>query len=136
MFATTHLGLATIEKGSNIMGENQEKSLLDLLLIGGLGAVIAALFQAVRAMRHHVDEWNWPRFIVGLSSAALVGAITAWVLDALSVPREWMAVAIASTGYVGGRLLDILESELPETVQAAFDGLQKRLQDGKWKMDD
>ena len=118
-------------------GEHEEKTLLDLLIVGGVGAVVAALFQAVRAMRTHAsEEWNWTRFLVGVVSAAAFGALVAWGLDALNVSHEWMAVAIASCGYVGGRLFDILESEVPETVQAAFDGLQKRLQEGWHKEDD
>ena len=39
-------------------------------------------------------------------------------------------------GYTGGRLLDIVETEIPETIQAGFDGLQTRLQEGKWKQND
>ena len=117
--------------------ELHEKSLFELLMIGGVGAVLAVLSQAVRATRkHYEEEWNWPRFIVGIAGAALVGAITAWTLDALHVPREWIAVGIAGSGYAGGRLLDILESEVVETVQAGFNGLQKRLEEGKWHRDD
>ena len=40
-------------------------------------------------------------------------------------------------GYTGGRLLDVIEAELPETVKAFFDGIQKKLSEGrKPKFDD
>lgn len=117
--------------------ELNEKSLFDLLLIGGVGAFLAAIFQAIRAVRrHYEEEWDWKRFIVGIVSASAAGAIMAWALDACHVSREISAVVIAVSGYVGGRLLDMLETEIPETVQAGFDGLQKRLQEGKWRRDD
>lgn len=118
-------------------GEDQEKTLIDLAITGGIGAMLAAVFQAVRAVRKHKDEeFNTRRFCAGLASAAAVGAIAAWSLDALHVSKELSAVIIAMCGYTGGRLLDLIESELPETMQAAFDGLQKRLQEGKWTKDD
>lgn len=116
--------------------ENESKTLIDLLIIGLTGAVEAAAFQAVRALRKHsADEWSLPHFIAGLASAAAVGAIAAWSLDALDMNRELSAVIIAMCGYTGGRLLDLIEAEVPETIQAAFDGLQKKLQEGKWKND-
>lgn len=117
--------------------EHESKTLIDLAITGGLGAALAAVFQAVRAVRRHKeDEFNTRRFIAGLASAAAVGAIAAWVLDAFGVTRELRAVIIAMCGYTGGRLLDIVETEIPETIQAGFDGLQKRLQEGKWKQND
>ena len=101
--------------------ELNEKSLFDLLLIGGVGAFLAAIFQAIRAVRrHYEEEWDWKRFIVGIVSASAAGAIMAWALDACHVSREISAVVIAMSGYVGGRLLDMLETEIPETVQAGF----------------
>lgn len=113
--------------------EDQGRTLIDLVIIGLTGAVEAAAFQAVRALRKHsADEWSLPHFIAGLASAAAVGAIAAWSLDALGVDRELSAVIIAMCGYTGGRLLDLIEAEVPETLQAAFDGIQKKLQDGKW----
>ncbi|MBO7670260.1 MAG: hypothetical protein J6S60_06680 [Oscillospiraceae bacterium] len=118
-------------------GEDQEKTLLDLAITGGIGAALAALFQAVRAVRKHKnDEFCLKRFIAGLASAAAVGAITAWTLDYFEIGKELSAVIVAMCGYTGGRLLDIVETEIPETIQAGFDGLQKRLQEGKWKKDD
>ena len=112
--------------------ENESKTLIDLLIIGLTGAVEAAAFQAVRALRKHsADEWSLPHFIAGLASAAAVGAIAAWSLDALDMNRELSAVIIAMCGYTGGRLLDLIEAEVPETIQAAFNGLQKKLQEGK-----
>ncbi|MBQ8089756.1 MAG: hypothetical protein IJ233_03370 [Pyramidobacter sp.] len=117
--------------------EDQSKTLFDLALTGGTGAALAAIFQAVRAVRKHKDdEFNLRRFVVGLASAAAVGAISAWSLDALDINKELSAVIIAMCGYTGGRLLDIVETEIPETIQAGFDGLQKRLQEGKWRKDD
>ena len=116
--------------------EGGSKTFIDLIITGGVGAALAALFQAVRAARKHGNEpFVLRRFIAGLASAAAVGAIAAWTLDALNVHKELSAVIIAMCGYTGGRLLDILESEIPQTMQAAFDGLQKRLQEGKWKND-
>lgn len=117
-------------------GENQEKTLVDLAITGGIGAVLAALFQAVRAARKHGDEaFNLRRFCVGLASAGAVGAIAAWTLDYFGIGGELSAVIVAMCGYTGGRLLDIVETEVPETIQAGFDGLQKKLQEGKWKND-
>jgi len=114
--------------------ENGCKTLFDLAITGGLGAALAAVFQAVRAVRKHKnDEFSIRRFVAGLASAAAVGAIVAWTLDAFDINKELSAVIIAMCGYTGGRLLDIVETEIPETIQAGFDGLQKRLQEGKWK---
>ena len=117
-------------------GENEKKTLIDLAMTGGIGAVLAAVFQAVRAARKHGDEaFNLHRFCIGLASAGAVGAIAAWMLAALNVNGELAAVIVAMCGYTGGRLLDIVETEIPETIQAGFDGLQKKLQEGKWKND-
>ena len=117
--------------------ETESKTLLDLVVTGGIGAALAAIFQAVRAARKHGrEEFCLRRFVAGLASAAAVGASVAWTLDAFNVNRELGAVIIAMCGYTGGRLLDIVESEIPETIQSAFDGLQKRLQEGKWRKDD
>lgn len=116
---------------------NESKTLLDLAITGGIGAALAALFQAVRAARKHGDEqFCLKRFVAGLSSAAAVGAIAAWTLDALNVHKELSAVIVAMCGYTGGRLLDIVESEIPETIQSAFDGLQQKLKEGKWPKHD
>lgn len=117
--------------------EGESKTLFDLAITGGVGAALAALFQAVRAARKHgSDPFDLKRFVAGLASAAAVGAVVAWTLDALNVNKELSAVIIAMSGYTGGRILDIIESEIPETIQSAFDGLQKRLQEGKWRKDD
>lgn len=118
-------------------GDRGGKTLLDLVITGGLGAGLAALFQAIRAARKHGDEeFNVRRFLVGVLSAGGVGALVAWTLENFGVSRELSAVIIAMCGYTGGRLLDLVEAEIPETIQAAFDGLQKRLQEGKWHKDD
>lgn len=117
-------------------GENQEKTLIDIAITGGLGALIAVIFQAIRASREHIsDTWDLKRFVIGLCSAGGVGAIVAWSLEYFGVGKELSAVIIAMCGYTGGRLLDIVEAEIPETVKAGFDGLQKRLTEGKWKND-
>ena len=114
--------------------ENESKTFLDLLITGGLGAVLAALFQAVRSFRKHNDDaFNLRQFCAGLVSAAAVGALAAWTLDALHVSRELSAVIIAMCGYTGGRLLDLIEAEIPETLQSAFDGIQEKLKNGEWK---
>lgn len=114
-------------------GEGQDKTLLDLAVTGGIGALVAVFFAAIRAARAHIDEaFNFKRFAVGLFSAGGVGAIVAWSLDALEMSRELSAVIIAMCGYCGGRLLDVVEAELPETIKAAFDAIQKKITDGKW----
>lgn len=117
--------------------EGESKTLVDLAITGGVGAALAAVFQAVRAARKHgSDPFDLKRFVAGLASAAAVGAVVAWTLDAFDVNKELSAVIIAMCGYTGGRLLDIVESEIPETIQSAFDGLQKKLQEGRWRKDD
>ena len=119
------------------MTESNEKTLVDIAITGGLGAMIAILFQAIRASREHVsDTWDTKRFIVGLCSAGGVGALVAWALDYFGIGRELSAVIIAMCGYTGGRILDIVEAEVLETIKAGFDGLQKRLSEGKWRKDD
>lgn len=117
--------------------QNETKTLIDLAITGGIGAALAALFQAVRAARKHGgEEFCMRRFIAGLASAAAVGALMAWTLDYFSVGKELSAVIIAMTGYTGGRVLDIIETEIPETIQSAFDGLQQKLKEGKWPKHD
>ena len=96
----------------------------------------AVIFAAIRAARNHMDEtFSVKRLVVGLSSAGGVGALVAWGLDYFGVGKELSAVIIAMCGYTGGRLLDIVEAEIPETLKAGFDGIQKRLSEGKWKDD-
>ena len=113
--------------------ELNEKTVIDLMVTGGTGAALAICFQIIRASREHMGEpFNARRFIVGLFSAGGVGALIAWTLDALNVNRELSAVIIAMGGYVGGPLLDICYQEIQETLQAAFDGVQKWLNEGKW----
>ena len=118
-------------------GDAQDKTLIDIAVTGGLGALVAVFFTAIREARAHLDEgFNLKRFAVGLASAGGVGAIVAWGLDALEVSRELSAVIIAMCGYCGGRLLDVVEAELPETIRAAFDAIQKKITDGKWLNND
>lgn len=118
-------------------GENEEKTLIDIAVTGGVGALVAVIFAAIRAAKEHVDDsFNFQRFAVGLISAGGVGALVAWGLDALHVSRELSAIIIAMCGYCGGRLLDIVEAEIPETIKAAFDGIQRRLSEGKFKIND
>lgn len=118
------------------MTEQSDKSLLDIAITGGLGAFVAVIFAAIRAARNHMDEtFSVKRFAAGLFSAGGVGALVAWGLDYFGVGKELSAVIIAMSGYTGGRLLDIVEAEIPETLKAGFDGIQKRLSEGKWKDD-
>ena len=118
------------------MTEQSDKSLLDIAITGGLGAFVAVVFAAIRAARTHMDEtFSVKRFTVGLFSAGGVGALVAWGLDYFGVGKELSAVIIAMCGYTGGRLLDVVEAEIPETLKAGFDGIQKRLQEGRWKDD-
>ena len=117
--------------------QNETKTLIDRAITGGIGAALAALFQAVRAARKHGgEEFCMRRFIAGLASAAAVGALMAWTLDYFGVGKELSAVIIAMSGYTGGRVLDIIETEIPETIQSAFDGLQQKLKEGKWPKHD
>lgn len=117
-------------------GEQHEKTLVELIITGLIGAGLAALFQSVSAWRKHAEKFDRKKFIIGLTSAGCVGAVVAWSLEAYGVNREASAAIIAMCGYVGGALLDLTEREVPETLQAGFDGLQKRLHEGKLKNDD
>ncbi|EFB91554.1 hypothetical protein HMPREF7215_2815 [Pyramidobacter piscolens W5455] len=117
--------------------EQHEKTLIDLMMTGCIGAALAMIFQGVRASREHLGEpFNGWRFTVGLTSAGALGAMTAWGLDELGVSDQLSAMIIAMLGYVGGPLLDIMYIEVQETLQAAFDGLQKWLNEGKWDRHD
>lgn len=119
------------------MTEQGDKTLIDIAITGGMGALVAAIFAAIRAAKEHADDdFSVKRFAVGLFSAGGVGALVAWGLDYFSVGKELSAVIIAMCGYTGGRVLDVIDAELPETVKAAFDGIQKRLSEGKIKLDD
>ena len=119
------------------MTEQGDKTLLDIAITGGMGALVAAIFAAIRVAKEHADDdFSVKRFAVGLFSAGGVGALVAWGLDYFNVGKELSAVIIAMSGYTGGRVLDVIEAELPETVKAAFDGIQKRLSEGKIKLDD
>ena len=113
--------------------EQHEKTLVDLMMTGCIGATLAMIFQGVRASREHLGEpFDGWRFTVGLVSAGAIGAIVAWGLNELGVSRQLSAIIIAMCGYVGGPLLDIAYTEIQETVKAAFDSLQKWLLEGKW----
>lgn len=120
------------------MTEQSDKTLIDIAITGGMGALVASIFAAIRAAKEHADDdFSMKRFAVGLFSAGGVGALVAWGLDYFSVGKELSAVIIAMCGYTGGRLLDVIEAELPETVKAFFDGIQKKLSEGrKPKFDD
>lgn len=117
--------------------EQHERTLIDITMTGGVGAMLAMIFQGVRASREHLGEpFDGWRFTVGLVSAGAIGAIVAWGLNELGVSRQLSAIIIAMCGYVGGPLLDIAYTEIQETVKAAFDGLQKWLSEGKWDRHD
>lgn len=117
--------------------EQHERTLIDIAMTGGVGAMLAMIFQGVRAGREHLGEpFDGWRFTVGLISAGALGAIVAWGLNELGVSRQLSAIIIAMCGYVGGPLLDIAYTEIQETVKAAFDGVQKWLSEGKWDRHD
>lgn len=117
--------------------EQHERTLIDIAMTGGVGAMLAMIFQGVRAGREHLGEpFDGWRFTVGLVSAGAIGAIVAWGLNELGVSHQLSAIIIAMCGYVGGPLLDIAYTEIQETVKAAFDGLQKWLSEGKWDRHD
>lgn len=117
--------------------EQHERTLIDIAMTGGVGAMLAMIFQGVRAGREHLGEpFDGWRFTVGLISAGAIGAIVAWGLNELGVSRQLSAIIIAMCGYVGGPLLDIAYTEIQETVKAAFDGVQKWLSEGKWDRHD
>ena len=117
--------------------EQHDRTLIDIAMTGGVGAMLAMIFQGVRAGREHLGEpFDGWRFTVGLISAGAIGAIVAWGLNELGVSRQLSAIIIAMCGYVGGPLLDIAYTEIQETVKAAFDGVQKWLSEGKWDRHD
>lgn len=117
--------------------EQHERTLIDIAMTGGVGAMLAMIFQGVRAGREHLGEpFDGWRFTVGLISAGAIGTIVAWGLNELGVSRQLSAIIIAMCGYVGGPLLDIAYTEIQETVKAAFDGVQKWLSEGKWDRHD
>ena len=118
--------------------QSSDKTLVDIAITGGMGALVAAIFAAIRGAKEHAnDDFSMKRFFVGLLSAGGVGALVAWGLDYFNVGKELSAVIIAMCGYTGGRLLDVIDAELPETVKAFFDGVQKKLSEGrKPKFDD
>ena len=116
---------------------DKEQSIVDIAAAGASGALLAAVFQAIRASREHAGEtFNAQRFAVGIVSAGGVGAVTAWILRGFNVNHHLEAAVISMRGYVGGPLLDMLYREAQETVQAGFDGLQKWLSEGRWKSND
>lgn len=109
----------------------KEKTLMEIAITGMIGAVLAAAFQVIRALREHAGEpFNPRRFLVGMVGAGGVGFIAALFLDSVGVDRQMSGVLIAMCGYVGGPLLDLLIAEVPETIKAGFDGLQKWLTEG------
>ena len=64
--------------------EQHEKTIADLLITGSLGALLAMVFQVVRASREHLGEpFNVWRFWAGLISAGAIGTVVAWLLDDL-----------------------------------------------------
>lgn len=112
---------------------NDQRTFANIVVTGGFGAILAMAFQAIRISREHLGEPFNPRaFFVGLVSAGGIGAMTAWALESFHFGKEASAVIIAMSGYVGGPLLDICYKEIQETLQAAFDGLQKWLMESRW----
>lgn len=116
--------------------EDKSKDILEIVATGGLGALLAMCFQAVRASRERgVAEFNRNRYTVGLISAGAVGAMVSWGLASIGVNRQLSAVIIAMCGYVGGPLLDICYVEIQETIRAGFNGLQDWLKKSRWDKD-
>ena len=115
------------------MENNEEKAVLDVVLTGCAGALLAAAFQAIKAARSSVGREFDPRqFLCGLISAAGVGALTAWSLESLGVSREISAIIISMAGYTGGALLDVLSNELlAGTRQVAKSTRQKIVKDSR-----
>lgn len=110
------------------------KPLMDILITGGIGALLAAFFQAVQLSRRRPgsEPMSYSQICVELAGAGAVGAIVAWGLESFGLGRELSAVIIAMAGYVGGPLLDLMSREVRSTVHAAFDGTRQRLSKGKW----
>lgn len=114
-------------------GREESESLIGLAVTGALGAILAALFHSIRVARAIRDtKFSTRHFAAGILSAGGAGALVAWMLDGLGVNHELAAVIIAMCGYTGGCLLDLIASELPNTIHAAFAGIQKRLSHGSW----
>lgn len=115
------------------MTPEKEPTLFEVIYVGAMSAGLAALFQAIRASREHMnDPFSLRRFLRGVLSACAVGMLAGWLLTGLRVGRMFAAAIIGMSGYVGGPLLDLLYTEVKETLQAAFDGLQKWLSEGRW----
>ena len=112
--------------------EQRSREFYDLLVTGGLGAIIAMIFQAAGLFRNKDKKMRWVDVFVSLINAGCVGALAAWLAEEFSVPFRLRAALIAICGRVGAPLLDILYVEVQETVKAAFDGMQKWLSEGKW----
>ena len=70
---------------------DKEQSIVDIAAAGVSGAMLAAVFQAIRASREHAGEtFNARRFAVGIASAGGVGAVT--------VAPEMLPVLIGNRG--------------------------------------
>lgn len=110
-------------------GEENQKTLTDFLVVGGAYISLAMVAHIVRVSREHMGErFEWGKFCVGMMSAALVGALTGWTLEALGIKNVEMKAAIVScTGYVGGPLLDLLYAETLKTVKALISKMGKSL---------
>ena len=56
--------------------QSSDKTLVDIAITGGMGALVAAIFAAIRAAKEHADDdFSMKRFAVGLFSAGGVGAL-------------------------------------------------------------
>lgn len=115
--------------------EEQSKDFIDLVSSGVFGASLAVLFKCICIVRRQPDgrPITWQQALVELSGAGAVGAVTSWCLESFRVNSQMSAVIIAMSGYVGGPLLDICYKEIQQLFQAVFDGVEKWIEDGKWK---
>ena len=116
-------------------GEENQKSLTDFICVCGAYVSLAMVAHIVRIGREHAGDtqFSWSRFSIGMASAALVGAVTGWLLESIGVKSMELRAAIVScTGYVGGPLLDIAYKEMIEVLQAGFDGFEKWLAEARW----
>ena len=105
-----------------------------IVITAGYGFLLAACFKAVFLARRNSDgrPYTYKQIAIELFGAGAVGALTSWLLDSFHVNHELASVIVAMAGYIGGPILDMAHREVQETIQSAFDGFQKWLNEGKW----
>lgn len=114
--------------------EEQGKDVFYVLYTGVMGALLSAMFKGVHLARRdkNGNPLSRGKIIVELSSAGAVGAVTAWVIDGIGLPRNITAAIIAMSGYVGGPLLDVACSHFQELMESGFKGLKTWLEEHGW----